>query len=86
GYGRMKIDRPPEPAIPSLELLKQLNIGNADNLVPRILGPLQGEQRRQGAAAIIAKLERKTLKKRMEMEWVKLLLEAEGKPADPLTS
>lgn len=86
GYGRMKIDRPPEPATPSLELLKQLKIGNADNLVPRILGPLKGEQRRQGAAAIIAKLDRKALKKRTEMEWVKLLLEAEGKLADPSTS
>ena len=37
GYGRMKVNRPPEPATPSLELLKQLNMGNANNLVPRIL-------------------------------------------------
>src|SRR4029077_4364816 len=86
GYGRMKIERPPEPATPRLELLKQLNMGNANDLVPRILGPLQGEQRRQGAAAIIAKLERKALKKKMEKEGVKLLREGEGKPADPSTS
>jgi CRISPR-associated protein Cmr6 len=86
GYGRMKVEPPPEPETMNPELFKQLNIGNADNLVPRILSPLKGEERRRAAAAIIAKLERKTLKKRMEMDWVKLLLAAAGEPLNPPAS
>lgn len=78
GYGRMNIDRPPEPMKPIWELeTVDLNFSNADHKVPRIINPLKGEDLRQASVAIIAKLGKKALreKSRRDKEWVKRLFE-----------
>lgn len=78
GYGRMKVDRPPEPEkLNWKELLKTLQWGNADQIVPRILDRLKGEERRTAVAAVIEKLERRKLRKSQDKEWVRRLFEAE---------
>jgi CRISPR-associated protein Cmr6 len=83
GYGRMKVDRPPEPGKPNWkEQLKSLNMGNADKYVPPILDGLKGEERRTAVAAFIEKLDRRKLRK-SEREWARRLLEAAGQVPNP---
>ncbi|MFL6235302.1 MAG: type III-B CRISPR module RAMP protein Cmr6 [Thermoanaerobaculia bacterium] len=79
GYGRMKIDRPPEPEkLNWKELLKTLQMGTADQIVPRILDRLKGEELRTAVAAMIVKLDRREVRRRRDKEWAQRLLEAEG--------
>lgn len=81
GYGRMKVELPPEPKKLKWEpLVSTLHFGNAGNEVSRILGQLKGEERRSAAVSIIARLERKSLKKHKDKEWVQRLFEAARAP------
>jgi len=84
GYGRMKVELPPEPEKLKWEpLVASLGFGNADKEVPRILNGLKGEERRRAAVLIIARLERRELRRRRHKEWVPQLFDAAGEPLDP---
>jgi CRISPR-associated protein Cmr6 len=83
GYGRLQAALPPKP-VPYdwRSRLVALDMGRAAQDVPDILDRLKGEEQRTAALAIIAKLERKALKKKADKEWVKRLFEVES-PAKP---
>jgi CRISPR-associated protein Cmr6 len=85
GYGRMKINRPPEPEKIKWEpLVASLGLGNAANVVPRILDGLKGEERRRAAVSILDKLVRRELRRhKKDKEWVQRLFEAAGEPLTP---
>jgi CRISPR-associated protein Cmr6 len=83
GYGRLHVDLPPKPApLDWKSKLVALKMGTAAHDVPIILDGLKGEEQRTAALAIIAKLERKALKKKADKEWAKRLFELEN-PAKP---
>jgi len=87
GYGRMKVELPPEPERIKWEgLIKMLGVNNAESEVPRILNSLRGNERRTAAVAIIERLTRKTVRQRKDKPWARLVLEAAGEPLDPKTS
>jgi CRISPR-associated protein Cmr6 len=79
GYGRMclEIKKPPEK-INWEPMIQGLGLGNAGNVVPRVLGLLQGDERRKAAKAMIELLTRKALKKNQEKTWAKDLAAAAG--------
>ncbi len=82
GYGRMSVPRPPEPEKINWEpRIKGLNFGNADNIVLNLLQQLKGPERQRAATAMIARLDRATLrsKQHRDREWVKELLAAAEK-------
>ncbi len=84
GYGRMKVNRPPEPERIRWEpLVASLGFGNADNVVPRILDGLKGKERRDAAVSILEKLVRREVRRRKDKEWVQRLFEAAGEPLIP---
>jgi CRISPR-associated protein Cmr6 len=77
GYGRLRAALPPKPEkLDWKPMLKGLNPGNAGSVVPRILGPLKGEERRQAADAVASTLGKKALKKHSDTNWAKSLSEA----------
>jgi CRISPR-associated protein Cmr6 len=79
GYGRIKIDRPPEPEKFEWEnRIKTITWKYAEKEVSEVLTRLEGEARQRAASAIIEKLDRRELRKNQKREWVRLLLEAEG--------
>jgi CRISPR-associated protein Cmr6 len=87
GYGRMKVELPPEPEKIKWEgLIGKLNFGNAESEVTRILNSLKGNERRVAAVAIIERLTRKEVRRRREKEWVQRVFEAAGEPLDPQSS
>jgi hypothetical protein len=63
-------------------MLVALEMGRAAHDVPLILDRLKGEEQRTAALEIIAKLERKALKKKADKDWAKRLFELEN-PAKP---
>lgn len=94
GYGRMKVPlekrssssstasasrASSQPSKPNWEArVRSIGHGNADHEVPRLLKELTGEDRSAAAKAIIQKLEKKVLRKRLDKEWVQLVFEAAG--------
>ncbi|HYO15793.1 MAG TPA: type III-B CRISPR module RAMP protein Cmr6 [Thermoanaerobaculia bacterium] len=84
GYGRMTVVREPEtgtrmaaPSAPVKEArIREIHLGNADTFVPRLLGELNGEERRAAARAVLSHLGQKAVKKKQEKDWARLLLEA----------
>jgi CRISPR-associated protein Cmr6 len=83
GYGRLHVALPPKPKpFDWKSRLVALKMGTGAHDVPLILDQLKGEEQRTAALAIIAKLERKALKKKADKEWVKRLFEVEN-PAKP---
>lgn len=94
GYGRMKVqlEKKPSssstasasrssspPSKPSWEArVRSIGLNNADHEVPRLFKELTEEDRRAAAKAIIERLERRTLRKKQEKEWVRLVFEAAG--------
>jgi len=79
GYGRMRLEikKPPEK-IKWEPMIQGLGLGNAGDVVPRVLGLLQGDERRKAANAMIVLLTRKALKKKQEKTWAKDLAAAAG--------
>jgi|tagenome__1003787_1003787.scaffolds.fasta_scaffold20885409_3 CRISPR-associated protein Cmr6 len=87
GYGRMKVELPPEPKKIKWEgLIKSLGVNNAESDVPRILNALKGNERRVAAVAIIERLTRKEVRRRKDRPWAQLVLEAAGESLDPQSS
>jgi hypothetical protein len=83
----MKVELPPEPEKIKWEgLIGDLNFGNAESLVPRILNALKGNERRMAAKAIIERLTRKEVRRRKDRPWAQLVLEAAGESLDPQPS
>jgi CRISPR-associated protein Cmr6 len=71
--------RPAAPSPPSWTArVRQINRGNANVFVPRLLAELSGEDRRAAAQAVLQQLEPREVRKRQELEWARLLLEAAG--------
>lgn len=81
GYGRMSVPQEPEPEKINWEpRIKGLHFGIAGDVVPRLLQQLQGAERQRAAKAMIARLDRATLRGRQhrDRKWVKELFEAEA--------
>jgi CRISPR-associated protein Cmr6 len=84
GYGRMKVELPPEPDKIKWEgLIKTLGVNNAASEAPRILNALKGNERRVAAVAILERLTRREVRRRIDKPWAQLVLEAAGEKLDP---
>ena len=65
------------PSVPGWAArVRQINFGNAESFVPRLLGDYSGEERRAAARALLQQLVPREVKRRQEKEWARLLLEA----------
>lgn len=58
--------------------VRAIGLNNADHEVPRLFKELSEEDRKAAAKAIIERLEKRTLRKKKEKEWVRLVFEAAG--------
>ena len=82
GYGRMKVPLEKKPSLPPKPnweaRVRSIGLNNADHEVPRLFKELTEEDRKAAAKAIIERLEKRTLRKKKDKEWVRLVFEAAG--------
>lgn len=70
-------NRTAAPSGPGWEArVREINFGNAETFVPRLLGDYSGEERRAAARALVERLAPREVRKRQEKEWARLLLAA----------
>lgn len=79
GYGRMSVPREAEAATVNwTAMIQGLGLGNAGEIVPKVLKSLKGAERKRAAEVMIQRLGQKDVKKRRDKDWVQQLLGAAG--------
>jgi hypothetical protein len=76
GYGRMTVDQPKAATVNWMPMLQGLGFGNAGDVVPKVLRQVKGVERKKAAQAILERLGRKEVTKKLDKIWVQELLAA----------